>query len=90
MVLSDNDIKFYNEQGYLLVEDVISKDKLDEMLSIVNNFYEKSKAIKNNDNIYDLEDGHSSTNPRLKRIKQPHQHTKFFCCLLYTSPSPRD
>ena len=78
MVLSDNDIKFYNEQGYLLVEDVISKDQLDEMLSIVNNFYEKSKAIKNNDNIYDLEDGHSSTNPRLKRIKQPHQHTKFF------------
>ena len=41
MVLSDNDIKFYNEQGYLLVEDVISKDQLDEMLSIVNNFYEK-------------------------------------------------
>ena len=30
------------------------------------------------DSIYDLEDGHSSTNPRLKRIKQPHQHTKFF------------
>jgi len=38
MVLSDNDIKFYNEQGYLLVEDVISNDQLDEMLSIVNNF----------------------------------------------------
>ena len=78
MVLSDNDIKFYNEQGYLLVEDVISKDQLDEMLSIVNNFYEKSKAIKNNDNIYDLEDGHSSTNPRLKQIK--YKSSWWRCC----------
>ncbi len=78
MVLADSEIQFYNEQGYLLVEDVISKDQLDEMLSIVDDFYEISKNIRNNDNIYDLEECHSSTNPRLKRINQPHQHTKFF------------
>ena len=78
MVLSKDEVEFYNDQGYLLVEDVISQKQLDEMLSLVNNFFETSKNITENDNIYDLEDGHSSTNPRLKRVKQPHQHTKFF------------
>ena len=78
MVLSKDEVEFYNDQGYLLVEDVISQKQLDEMLSLVNNFFETSKNITENDNIYDLEDGHSSINPRLKRVKQPHQHTEFF------------
>ena len=78
MVLSKSEIDFYNDQGYLLVEDVISQKQLNEMLNIVDTFFEDSKKIDKNDNIYDLEDGHSSINPRLKRIKQPHQHTNFF------------
>ena len=82
MVLSNSEIEFYNDQGYLLVEDVISQKQLNEMLNIVDNFFEDSKRIEKNDNIYDLEDGHSSINPRLKRIKQPHQHTNFFFGIL--------
>jgi ectoine hydroxylase-related dioxygenase (phytanoyl-CoA dioxygenase family) len=85
MVLSKDEVEFYNDQGYLLVEDVISQKQLDEMLSLVNNFFETSKNITENDNIYDLEDGHSSTNPRLKRVKQPHQHTKFFWDIIKNS-----
>jgi ectoine hydroxylase-related dioxygenase (phytanoyl-CoA dioxygenase family) len=78
MALSKNEINFYNDQGYLLVEDVISENQHKEMLALVDGFFEKSKMIKENDNIFDLEDGHSSDNPRLKRIKQPHQHSQFF------------
>ncbi len=78
MALSKDEINFYNEQGYLLVEDVISENQLKEMLALVDGFFEKSKMIRENDNIFDLEDGHSSENPRLKRIKQPHQHSQFF------------
>ena len=78
MVLSKDEINFYNEQGYLLVEDVISENQHKEMLALVDGFFEKSKMIRENDNIFDLEDGHSSDNPRLKRIKQPHQHSQFF------------
>ena len=40
MVLSKDEVEFYNDQGYLLVEDVISQKQLDEMLSLVNNFFE--------------------------------------------------
>lgn len=78
MVLSKEQVQFYNDQGYLLVEDVISHNQLDKMLSLVDRFFETSKNITENDNIYELEDGHSSSNPRLKRVKQPHQHTEFF------------
>jgi len=78
MVLSKDEINFYNDQGYLLVEDVISENQHKEMLALVDGFFEKSKMIRENDNIFDLEDGHSSDNPRLKRIKQPHQHSQFF------------
>ena len=78
MALSKDEINFYNDQGYLLVEDVISENQHKEMLALVDSFFEKSKMIRENDNIFDLEDGHSSDNPRLKRIKQPHQHSQFF------------
>ena len=78
MALSKDEINFYNDQGYLLVEDVISENQHKEMLTLVDGFFEKSKMIRENDNIFDLEDGHSSDNPRLKRIKQPHQHSQFF------------
>ncbi len=78
MALSKDEINFYNDQGYLLVEDVISENQHKEMLALIDGFFEKSKMIRENDNIFDLEDGHSSDNPRLKRIKQPHQHSQFF------------
>ena len=78
MALTKDEINFYNDQGYLLVEDVISENQHKEMLALVDVFFEKSKMIRENDNIFDLEDGHSSDNPRLKRIKQPHQHSQFF------------
>ena len=52
---------------------------------IVDDFFEKSKTIKENDNIFDLEEGHSANNPRLKRVKQPHQHTPFFWDILKES-----
>ena len=78
MALSKDEINFYNDQGYLLVEDVISENQHKEMLALVDGFFQKSKMIRENDNIFDLEDGHSSDNPRLKRIKQPHQHSQFF------------
>ena len=78
MILSKDEVNFYNDKGYLLVEDVITEDQHKEMLALVKDFFERSKNVKENDNIFDLEDGHCSTNPRLKRVKQPHQHSQFF------------
>ena len=52
MILSNDQIEFYNNEGYVLVEDVISEDQLSAMIKIVDDFFEKSKAIKeNNSNV---------------------------------------
>mgnify|MGYP005682987079 CR=1 FL=1 len=49
MALSKDEINFYNDQGYLLVEDVISENQHKEMLALVDGFFEKSKMIREND-----------------------------------------
>ena len=46
MILSNDQIEFYNNEGYVLVEDVISEDQLSAMIKIVDDLFEKSKAIK--------------------------------------------
>ncbi|MDC3410171.1 phytanoyl-CoA dioxygenase family protein, partial [Alphaproteobacteria bacterium] len=78
MLLSEEQIQFYNDQGYLLVEDVITESQHKKMLNLIEGFFENSKKNTENDNVFDLEEGHSFNNPRLKRVKQPHQHTPFF------------
>ena len=77
-MLSENEKKFYNEEGYLLVENVISLDQLKKINNITNDLIEKSKGIDQSNNIYDLENDHTKENPRLTRIKQPHQIDQFF------------
>ena len=77
MALSKDEVNFYNDQGYLLVEDVISESQHKQMLTLVEKFFDKAKMVRKNDKFFDLEDGHSYDNPRLKRIKQPHQHSQF-------------
>ena len=84
-MLTKDQIEFYNDQGYLMVEDVISESQHNEMMNLIEGFFEKSKNVTENNNIFDLEDGHSPNNPRLKRVKQPHQHTQFFSDIIKKS-----
>ena len=78
MILSKDEVNFYNDNGYLLVEDVITEDQHKEMLALVKDFFERSKNVKNNDNIFDLEEGHCSTNPRLKELNSLINILNFF------------
>ena len=77
-MLTENEKKFYNEEGYLLVENVISLEQLNKINNITNELIEESKVINQSNHIYDLEKGHTKKNPRLTRIKQPHKVDKFF------------
>ena len=47
MILSKDEVNFYNDKGYLLVEDVIREDQHKEMLALVKDFFERSKNVKN-------------------------------------------
>ena len=69
---------FYDQNGYLMVENVITKDQLNKLQTITYEFIEASRNIQENDDVYDLDEGHSAETPRLTRIKLPHKQNKYF------------
>ena len=84
-MLTKHQIQDYHKNGFIVIEELLTKDEINKTLGLIDQFIEESREINKSDNIFDLEEDHSKHNPRLTRIKQPH-----IICLLYTSPSPRD
>ncbi|NNE22076.1 MAG: phytanoyl-CoA dioxygenase family protein [Rhizobiales bacterium] len=78
-MLSQSQIEFYRHNGYLLIENALLPGQLAEMQQVTAGLIEKSRTVTGNNDLFDLEDGHSPQNPRLKRIKLPHtQHRVFW------------
>jgi len=84
-MLSKEQIDFYNEQGYLLVEDVLTPDQLARLRDISYDFIDKSRAVSISDDVFDLDEGHSATTPKLTRIKLPHRQHPYFWEVLKNS-----
>ena len=76
---------FYEQNGYLMVEDVITKDQLNKLQDITYDFIESSRQVTENDDVFDLDEGHSAETPRLTRIKLPHKQNKYFDDILKKS-----
>lgn len=77
-MLSQSQIEFYRQNGYLLIENALLPEQLAEIQQITAGFIDKSRTVTRNDDLYDLEDGHSAETPRLKRIKLPHTQHRIF------------
>ena len=72
-MLTQEQIDFYNENGYLLVEDAVTSEQLDRLRKVTYDLIDQSRTVTESDNQFDLDDGHSADNPRLTRIKLPHK-----------------
>ncbi len=77
-MLSREQIEFYHEHGYLLVENVLSDVELKTLQTITYDLIEKSKDITESNDAYDRDEGHSRHTPRLTRIKFPHKQDPYF------------
>jgi ectoine hydroxylase-related dioxygenase (phytanoyl-CoA dioxygenase family) len=77
-MLSTQQIEFYRENGYLLVENAVTPEQLARMRDIAYGFIEKSRAVSVSDDVFDLDDGHSAQTPKLTRIKLPHKQHPYF------------
>ena len=71
-MISEQDVAFYRENGYLVVREVLSRSEVEELRRVTDEFVEKARAVSAHDEIYDLEDRHSAAEPRVRRIKTPH------------------
>jgi ectoine hydroxylase-related dioxygenase (phytanoyl-CoA dioxygenase family) len=85
-MLSADQKSFYAEQGYLKVQNVIPADTLAQLQQITRDMIEGSRQVTQSNDVYDLDEGHSSAEPRLTRIKLPHKQHPLFWEVLRASP----
>ena len=68
-MLTKHQIEDYNKNGFIVIEELLSKSEIRQTCDIINQLIEKSRDIEESDNIFDLEDDRSRNNPRLTRVK---------------------
>lgn len=73
-VLSQSQREFYLENGYLLLENLISQKWIDRILAATQEMLQKSRSLTTSDTVFDLEPSHSSAAPRLRRLSSPTEH----------------
>jgi ectoine hydroxylase-related dioxygenase (phytanoyl-CoA dioxygenase family) len=72
-MITDQDVAFYRHHGYLVVRDVLSKAEVEALQAVTDEFVDRARRLTQHDEIYDLEESHSAAEPRVRRIKTPHQ-----------------
>ena len=85
-MISERDVAFYREQGYLIVPDVLEAETLDTLRGDLAGILEGARAVTSHTDVYDLEPGHRADDPRVRRIKTPH---KFFPAFERLTRHPR-
>ena len=70
-MITKYDIQFYRDNGYLVVKDVVSDDELKALRADLARVVDAAATVTENTAVYDLEDSHTPTNPRVRRIKNP-------------------
>lgn len=71
MMITKEQVDFYNKNGYIVVENLISDPQLAALRAEVDALVAKASAVTENNEIYDLEASHSQAEPRVRRIKNP-------------------
>ena len=84
-MLTQEQKQFYDENGYLMVEDVITSEQLKKLQQITYALIEDSRQISQSNEVYDLDDGHNAETPRLTRIKLPHKQNPYYWDILKQS-----
>ena len=70
-MIKEDQVKSFNERGYLIIENLLPENILENLQIVTDDFVEKSRTIKESDDIYDLSDDHTSENPAVRRLKNP-------------------
>jgi phytanoyl-CoA hydroxylase len=72
-MINQQDVMFYQDQGYLVVENVLSTSEVSALRLDLERMVAAAASVSENNEVYDLEDTHSVDNPRVRRVKEPHK-----------------
>ncbi len=79
---TDRSTDFYEENGYVVVQDVLSVHELETVRRITDEFEGRARLATESDDVFDIGEGHTPENPRLRRIKSPHKQHPVYRDLL--------
>jgi len=71
-MLTPDQVQAYRRDGYLVVENVLTPRQLDTLHKVIDTLVQASREVTDHNQIYDLEPTHSADEPRVRRIKEPH------------------
>jgi ectoine hydroxylase-related dioxygenase (phytanoyl-CoA dioxygenase family) len=71
-MLTREQVRSYRRDGFLVIEGVLSATELDTLRRVIDDLVEASRSVTAHDHVYDLEPSHSREEPRVRRIKEPH------------------
>jgi len=77
-ILTQQQREFYFESGYLVLEKIIPQEWIDRLRGATDEMINRSRSIAKSDDVFDLEPGHSSESPRLRRLTSPPDHHSAF------------
>ena len=72
-MLSDGQIDAYRRDGFIVVEGVLSADEVAALRRTTDDIVAGARSVTAHDDVYDLEPSHTPEEPRVRRIKTPHQ-----------------
>ena len=81
-ILTQAQIDEYDEVGAIVVRDILSPVEVAGLRRVTDEFVERARAHTTHTDIFDLEDTHSPTQPRVRRIKSPHLHDPAYGALM--------
>ena len=73
-MLSQSQVDFYHENGYLTVDRVFSSSESADLQRVTDELVEKSAAYTEHTDLYDLEPSHTPDDPKVRRLKSPIDH----------------
>jgi ectoine hydroxylase len=86
LVLTASQRAHYHEHGWLAAEGLIGSSWLDRLRSVTSDFVEQSRSLTQSNLIFDLDVGHSATEPRLRRLSSPTDLHETYWSFASTSP----
>ncbi len=74
--LSQDQIQFYQDNGYLVLERRVPENIIEEIRSEIARFEDEARGMTESNDRLDLEDSHTPEVPRVRRIKRPNLISK--------------
>jgi len=83
-VLSKSQIDFYQEAGYLVLENYLPDSVINNIRSEIERFETEAQGMTASNERIELEEGHTSKEPRVRRIRLPHTTSDVVRELMYS------